>query len=314
MQRWSRFWFADAPYFDLALMRILFVGLQLFLMLLFGFEGNYYVNALPDTMWQAIPTFRLASPWSLGLRPSADTVMLVFWCTFVAGVVSLAGLWSSLTTLAFAVGNIYLQAYQYSFGEMHHAEAVMVIALLAISLGPCGRVLSLDDWLRSKRAGVALPRVPLLELRGPDAGWPIRFMQCFIPLMYLSAMLSKVTLAGEGWSLEWANGITLQKYLAIDGARWGSSLAIWASQSHTPVMLAQWAVLIFQATYFVTVFSSRMRWIYIPIGLVFHIGIYLTLRAGFPQWIAASAFYVPWATALLLLLRQGTTVQERASA
>lgn len=314
IKAWSRFWFADAPYFDLALMRMLFVGLQMFLLLLWSYEGIQYVSALPDAMWLPLPTFQLVAPWAHGARPSVDFVMLVYWSTWAVGALAFVGFLTGASTLAFALGNIYLQSYQYSFGEIHHTEAIMMIALLAIALGPSGRVLSVDDWIRTRRAGPGARRVPLLELRGPDAGWPIRMMQCFIPMMYMSAAFAKLTLDGRGWSLDWANGVTLQKYLAIDGVRWASPLAVWASQFHVPLLIGQWVVLVFQVTYFVTIFSRRARWIYIPLGLVFHIGIYLTLRAAFPQWIAASAFYVPWSVALAMLMQRSTTAgsTERA--
>lgn len=305
-ERWSRFWFADAPYFDLALMRILFVSLQLLLLLLDGFEGIHYAAALPDSMWLPIPALKLSAPLAWGERPSLDLVMAVFWGTFMVGLFALVGWFSQAATLVFAYGNVYLQAYQYSFGEIHHSSAIMMIALLVIGLGPCGRVLSVDDWRKSRIMGADTPRAPVLELSGPDAGWPIRLMQCFIPLMYLSAGLAKLTLDGKGWSLEWANGVTLQKYLAIDGARWGSSLGVWASQFHLLAYAAQWVVLIFQLTYVVTAFSVRMRWVYLPLGILFHVVIYLTLRAGFPQWVIASAFYVPWAAALLQLTRSSS--------
>ena len=88
-------------------------------------------------------------------------------------------------------------------------------------------------------------------------------IQWFIALMYLSAVYAKLD---RGW-FDWTNGYTLQFYLAQDGLRWGGDLAIWLSQYHILIMLAQIGVVLFQATFVLEVIFPPLRWIYVPAGL-----------------------------------------------
>jgi hypothetical protein len=52
--------------------------------------------------------------------------------------------------------------------------------------------------------------------------------------------------------------------------------------------------LLFQATFSLAVIFPKLRWIYVPIGLCLHVGIFLTLSAPFFSWIALYAVFIPW--------------------
>jgi hypothetical protein len=75
---------------------------------------------------------------------------------------------------------------------------------------------------------------------------------------------------------------------------------VWFAQHHELIKLAQYGVLLFQATFVLPVLFPRLRWLYVPAGLALHIGIYLTMKAPFFQWIALYAVFIPWATAFKL--------------
>lgn len=122
----------------------------------------------------------------------------------------------------------------------------------------------------------------------------------FFVLMYLSAVVSKLIHGGFGTDqggIGWANGYTLQAYLLQDGLRWNNPIGIWFAQFHTLILLGQFAVLLFQATFALPVLFPRLRWIYMPVGLGFHISIYILLLAPFFQWIFLYAVFIPWAAA-----------------
>jgi hypothetical protein len=82
-----------------------------------------------------------------------------------------------------------------------------------------------------------------------------------------------------------------------DGLRWGNPLGMWLGQHHILVLVLQWFTLLFQATFVLAVLFPKLRWIYVPIGLGFHSGIYLTMRAPFFEWIALYAVFMLWAAA-----------------
>lgn len=72
--------------------------------------------------------------------------------------------------------------------------------LSVLALSPSGRVLSVDAWLwkRTRDDGASM-----LDVRSEFAGWPIKLIQWFFVLMYLSAVISKLWISG----LDWANGL-----------------------------------------------------------------------------------------------------------
>jgi TQO small subunit DoxD len=296
---WHRYWFAPAPCFDLAVVRIVACTLQLYLILSRHQYNEIQLQAaLDDAVYDPIVIlnmFHLFLGW--GFRPGFEILGTVFFISIAAGALSLIGLLTNLSLVVFAATSVYLQAYLYSFGDFHHPEAVMMIALSLLALSPSGRVLSLDAWLRRRRRDDA---ASMLDVRSEFAGWPLKLIQWFFVLMYLSAVWSKLSLSG----LDWANGYTLQFYLARDGFRWGSPFGVWMSQFHLFILLGQIGVLLFQSTFALAVIFPKLRWIYVPAGLGLHVMIFLTLRAPFFQWIALYAVFIPWSEAVRLVRDQ----------
>jgi hypothetical protein len=310
MSAWQRYWFAPAPCLDLAVVRVIAVATQLFMMAVYAsqLQDLELRAAMPDGNWQPLLILNVMNlPWGWEFRPSFDTLRIIYYVAIGAGLLSLVGLFTNLSLIVFAASCVYLQAFVYSFGDFHHPEAVMMIALGVLAISPSGRVLSLDARLRRRRRG---------ENEGSQrgqtstfAGWPLKLIQWFFVLMYASAVWSKLSASG----LDWANGYTLQYFLARDGLRWDSPLGYWLSHHHTLILLAQYGVLLFQATFALAVIFPKLRWIYVPAGLCMHIGIFLTLTAPFFQWIALYAAFIPWTEALRLLRARSGPMPQPAS-
>jgi len=298
---WYNYWFKPTAYLDLAVLRIVAVGLQLFIITFgFGFDFNRLdrlsdLLQLPEHTWEPILVVKFLSfPLTLewGAKPTYDMLIFTYYLSIVAGLLALFGFFTRINLFVFAVTNIFLQGFIYSFREIHHPEAIMMIALCALAISPCAKVLSVDAWVAETFGSKG--DVDLAEYKGEYAGWPIKLLQWFFVLMYLSACYSKITI-GSG---EWHNGFTLQYYLLQDGYRWDRPLAKWLSQWHELILFLQYTVMIFQATFVLPVVFPRLRWIYVPVGLGFHTGIWMTLGAPFPQWIALYVIFIPWAAAL----------------
>lgn len=312
MSWWNRYWFAPAPYLDLAIVRILAVALQL-LILLVLFHPLSEVERLaeaPASLYDPILLFNLMNlPLGWGFRPDYEVLQLVYYLALAAGFLSLVGLLTNMSLVLFTLANVYLQAFLYSFGDFHHPQAVMMVALGLLALSPSGRVLSLDGWLRRRRHPDQ-PAADPLEAASPFARWPLLVVQWFFVLMYLSAVFMKATASGH----DWANGFTLQCYLLQDGLRWDSPLALWLAQYHSLILFAQYVVVVFQATFALAVVFPRLRWIYVPVGLGLHAGIYLTLTAPFFQWMVLYAVFIPWAEAAKRARRWLADTPARVSA
>ena len=287
--RFSIPFFKPRAYINLAVLRLVAVSWSLFHLFYNVPSRLEEALALPTEVYMPLPVLQvLLLPTGMEM-PSALGVMIIYWITVVFGLSGLIGFRTNLSLLIFAVGNIFLQAFMYSFQDMHHPEAVMMIALLALSLSPCGRMWSIDAvggkgfniWVDSRAAD---------DKRSPFAAWPILLIQIFFALMYLSAVLSKHYYSG----FEWANGFTLQAVLIQDGMRHNSPLALWLSQFHYFIWGLQIVVMTFQATFWLVIFFPRLRWVYLPLGLAFHLGIELAIKATFLHWIFLYVVFVPW--------------------
>lgn len=296
MKLWRDYWFAPFSYLDLAVVRVIAVAMWLWW--IFGRLPHLAMMAeLPDSLYGPIPILNILNlPFGWGFRPDFETLQIMHYVTITSGVLSLIGLFTNASLVVFAFCSVYQQAFLYSFGDYHHVEAVMLVALSVLALSPSGRVLSID-WLRKHARNENLDTV--VELKGKYAGWPIKLIQWFFVLMYLSAVAMKLSASG----LDWANGFTLQYYLILDGLRHDSALALWFARHHTLIYALQIVTLLFQATFALPVLFPRLRWIYVPLGLSFHVGILVTLSAPFLTWISLYAVFIPWSQAVRYGLR-----------
>lgn len=295
---WNDYWFSPGSNFDLAVLRLAVVGLQCFLLLSYTFPTLTYTLALPEYIYQPRLLLKIVSlPWGALPMPEAGFMIGAFWLLFLFGLLSFVGLFTNVSLAVFAIGNILLQAFIYSFGDIHHTEAILFLCLLVLAASPSGKILSLDSYWKRRKSDSKGQTVLLLDLKDKYAGWPIRFMQWFFPMMYLSAVVSKLTRGG----LEWANGISLQYYMILEGFKSDSDLALYVSQFHYLLKYSEIIVLLFQATFFLIIFFPRLKWVYLPLGLAFHFIIYVTLRAPFPQWILLYMIYVPWGSVIIWL-------------
>jgi len=286
---WNRYWFPNAPLLDLAILRIIAVGTQLILLAFDsgeGFSKIREVGAMPRFVYEPLPFLEPIVFLFGGHNFTVAEMMSLQLIITIAGVMAVFGLYTRISLLLFAGGYGLSQLWILSHGDIHHAEAAMVIGLAVLALSPCGAVLSLD----ARRGRNKLSLAEQMTATSREARWPILTIQWFFGLMYLSAFYAKLVMS----DFQWANGYTLQYYLAEDGLRWDPLLGVWLSQFHLVNYIGQWLVLAFQGTFFLSLLIPRLKWIYVPAGMAMHVGIYLMLSAPFPQWIALYFAFFPW--------------------
>lgn len=294
VRAWLDYWFRDAPLLNLAVCRIVIVATQLKIL----FSSSYAsAAALPAAMYDPLPVLHLMlAPVGWDYRPSLAVIEAIHNLTLGAGVLALVGLLTNVGLVLFAAGNVFLQAYQYSFGNFHHPEAPIMIALMILALSPAGGALSIDDLrkrIRSNARRLQFEPARLLERTSPYAGWPLRLIQWILALIYLSAAYAKLRDGG----LDWANGYTLRYYLVQDGLRWGSDLALWFGSQHLMAQILSWLTLLVEGTFFLAVLFPPLAWFYLPAAAGLHLGIELTLRAPFLPWVALYSAFIPWSRA-----------------
>ena len=267
-------WFAPEPLLDLGIVRaVIFFSVAVQLV--------HYQSLTMDlarasgALFTPLPALKvLLLPLGWGARPSAELLNVLWWIGLVSAVLATAGWMSRVTTILAAAGLTLVVAHYFSYGEQHHADAILVIAAWAVAAAPSGAAFSLDAYYRRRR-GIP-PPAP-----SPEARWPLRIVQWVFVIAYLSAATSKLVHGG----LAWMNGYTLAYYFMQDGVRWniefGLALASWP---HVAQFLSIGAVA-FEASFILAVMFPRIAWVYLLTGVMMHTTVYLTQRAPFFQWL-----------------------------
>jgi hypothetical protein len=310
--RWTRYWFRRGHLVDLAILRILVVGFQLFV-LLFPYAVleypphallEHYLGAFTDAEYQPPWILRLLTIW-LGpdYRPSLEHLTAVYRVTILLGMPALLGFWTRPCLFLFALGNVVLAGHAYSYGEHHHIEALTMVALLAMPFSPCGETWSLDRRLRDRRRGERSSLRAALAERSDMAAWPLLLMRWMFALCYLSGAFCK--LGGGGF--DWLNGFTMQYYLLQDGLFWETSAGIWLGDQHTLCWISGWITILAEGLFFTVLLWPRLALVFVPVLIAMHVGIYVTMRAPFLHYLPLFAVFVPWGRLL-----QGNT-PERSS-
>jgi predicted DCC family thiol-disulfide oxidoreductase YuxK len=291
MLAWKKYWFRRTPLVFLGLLRIVAVGVQLVLLVgrdVYNRRHLAELASLPDSLYNPLPALQLFTwPWGWDARPSAAIVFVIYWCTLAVGLTGLVGLKSRLSLLMFAAGNTFLQAFSYSFGDLHHPEALMIITLWLLVFSPAGSVLSVDQLLHRRKRGI--PGAISLKKTSRFAGWPLLLVRHLIALVYLDAALRKFYVAG----LDWLNGYTLQFYLLADASKRDGQFGLWLGQQHGLVSLFSWVTIIWEATFFLLLFFPRLAWVYLPLGISLHVGMCLSKVACFYQFLALYVVFLP---------------------
>jgi predicted DCC family thiol-disulfide oxidoreductase YuxK len=302
LRAWTGYWFRPAALLDLAVLRIVLVAFQLQFMARWIYrEDLRQVSGLPATLFEPTLLVHLVTG-PLGREPlSATTVFALYGVCMLAGVLALVGLWTRVSLTSFALGSVYLQAFLYSFGDFHHPEAVVHIALVALALGPAGAVLSLDDLRRRLRRNAGAGRFEPFDPTRPiseDAAWPRLLIIWVLSLVYFSAGLSKVTITNgllveSNAALDWLNGFTLQWILVRDGLLWNNPLGVWVAQFHGLALLLSWGTVAVELLFPLVIVFPRLALPLVGGAAMMHLGIYVLQWTAFFQYYALYFAFFP---------------------
>ncbi len=171
-------------------------------------------------------------------------------------------------------------------------DDLMQLGLFLLLLAPCGRALSLDA-LRLRRKG---------RLVGPAwvPPWSLRLIQIHVCLIYCTTGLIK--LRGNAWMVP---GVPVTEWL--QGTWWDGSSVYWVYNhyyfnrcSYAQIQVPYWITVIqtytsvwFESLFPVAMLHRRTRRLWLVIGVLFHIGIYLTIEVGWFGFYLLS-FYFVW--------------------
>jgi uncharacterized membrane protein YphA (DoxX/SURF4 family) len=295
IDRWNEYWFPTTGTRNLAIVRIGMVAAQLFW---FYPPLQLNLNRLaknPDFLepQRFIQLVSAIVPRHLLFSPSGFTAL--YWITAAAGVLALIGLFTRPSLLVLAFGIWTMVAVRYSFADVHHEATLFSIILLCLAFAPSGRSLSVDAWLRRRRAAVAGRQDPAAAEQSDMAMWPIKLTHVLLALTYLSTGATKLIDGGPAWM----NGYTLQSYLMRDAIPREFPLGLWLAQHHTLCIAFSVFTILFETFFFLSLVFPWTAPFFFVGGIFFHLGLYFTAGHDFfPHMVQLALLTVvlapPW--------------------
>jgi hypothetical protein len=143
-------------------------------------------------------------------------------------------------------------------------DTIRGITLFYLMLCPCGAAWSIDRLLQRRQQGSSAPTYVW--------PWPLRLLFIQLCLIYFMNGLYKIT------SASWLEGDSLY-YVLCDLTLTRFSIA----ELPIPFLVAQistWLVLAWELSFPVLVLFRQTRWLALWFGVVFHVGIFVTMELG----------------------------------
>ncbi len=120
------------------------------------------------------------------------------------------------------------------------------------------------------------------------AAWAWQLIRVAICTAYLQAGLEKIWISGSSW----ASADTFRAYLFM----FDTPLGIWVSESAWLCHLLPLGTLFFQLFFCSILFFRQLAYIFLPLGVLFHIGVYLLFGIGgyVTAWYIVYLFFINW--------------------
>ncbi len=256
---WAGFWNLRISFARLHLYRIFFYTGILF------FSGGWYLQLASlhraGAFYKPVPLLRLLHlpfppPWVSGILCAglAASCLLAVW-----GFRQI--LFSIIVSIIVAVLFTLLQGWLFSFEKMDHAFAPITYAL----------------WL--------MPLV-MRQYEKNEPLWALQLLRLVVGLVYLQAGLEKLLVGG--W--EWLSPDTFRNYLYLHPTALGS----WVAAQNWLCVVLPLGALLFQLGFVSVVFVPRLRWVFLPAGVLFHAGTYALMHVGgyVNAWVWLYVFFI----------------------
>ena len=278
MQRALGYWFEPAPPTNLAVSRALFyTGL-----LVFYWNDDFSGwGSVSRAFWMPMPAFE-----AFGLRPlSADALSVVQTGWRVALGLSAVGLFTRASMVAAAALGFYLLGLPHNFGHLYHFDALLVIAMLALSCSRAGDACSLDSWLAGRESPAP----------SGEYTWPIRVVWLSMSLVFLGAGLSKLRHGGSEWILSSNMAIILTRAAYnVSDADPLTTAGLWIAARPWLAESVALLTLTIELTFASALVSVRARVVLVPAAAAMLLGIRALMGPTFAGFLITNVFWVPW--------------------
>jgi len=271
---WNTYWFPQSNTRALSIARVLVIGIHLFWFLPAFASLPEQINLLEKNRdfidpQLVISAIALVVPRDLFFTPEVFTGL--YWTTMAAGALALVGFFTRTSLCILALGTWVLIAHKYSYGDIHHPEALLAIFLLLLAFAPSGQSLSIDALLR-RRGHAALEGQGQAHTQSDTAMWPLKLAHVLLAMTYFSTGVTKLLSGG----LDWMNGYTLQSYTFQDAINRGLPLGVWLAQHYELSVALSIFTILFETFFFVSLLVPRTAPLFFLTGVFFHLGLFAT--------------------------------------
>jgi hypothetical protein len=281
-RRWNDFWFAPGSPATLGICRALFFGT----LLLWQWPHDFRPwGAYSSVFWMPIWLFdTLGMP---AFPPHIIGVIQAAWKT--ALFLSAIGLFTvPAMSVAFLTG-VYLMGLPHNFGQTQHFDTLVVFASGALAFSRAADAYSVDAWIAARRG-----RVRVAADRG-EYTWPIKFVWVAMALIFCAAGISKLRHSGLDWIFSDNLALLLQRqqYHISDGEPW-TNWGLWVAAHPWIARSMAGASVCIETLFPLALFSRTARFVLVPSGLLFLVGIRALMGPTFEQFMMCYVFWVPW--------------------
>lgn len=165
---------------------------------------------------------------------------------------------------------IYFQAVFFSFEKIDHGYTTLNYA---------GLIMPFLLYLKKKNENHG-------SLLVPD--WPLQLIKLSLCLCYLLAGLEKLFISKGAW----VSSVTFKSYLYLHQAPLGMQVL------NYPILCTALpiAAMIFQLGFISILWNEKLKWVFLPAGILFHIGTVLLLGISsiINPWIFTYIFFIQW--------------------
>lgn len=268
---WDRFWFTPASPVGLAAARIVFALYSLWILLSRDFPGT---SGAPADLWVAVtPQER----WRYLIFPGHPGIEYALEGIAVVALIAVALGWRPrVTCLASALLLYHFAPYEglmWTSSSYFRGLDLPIIGLGILAAAPCADVWAARASQRSRRASA-----------GSEYRWPLALLQLLVASPYFFAGYGKLYHTGIRWA-DWENirnhllAFTQDDFFVVY-----TRIGTWIAAHPVLCGVIGAGTMLFELTFILCVFRPRLRRIYVPAALAFHVGILLSMNIYWLYW------------------------------
>lgn len=261
---WDNFWFSPESPRNLAAARIIFAAHALWILLSRDLPA---ASGFPDAFWKNTTS---AERFRYLLFPHHLLIEQTCWGVLVIALIAvLLGYRSHIFALVAGLMLYHLVPLQTIFWTPNPYErgfTITTAVMIVLALSECDAV-----WSVRKTAPVA----------AWEYGWPLRLIQLLVAEVYLFAGYSKIYRVGWHWIASenmrrWLLAFNEQDQIAVF-----HRLGLWIAGHTMLCWIIAFTAVLFDLSFVIAVFVRRARIVLVPMAVMFHFGILLTMNIAF---------------------------------